>query len=83
MSVSLSSADKPRQSASVDKDASLAEVLDAYLAGLHAGTAPSQEELLARHPDLAGDLKECLASLAFIRQAALPATTAGAANPAR
>jgi WD40 repeat protein/serine/threonine protein kinase len=67
-------------SPSVDKDASLAEVLDAYLASLHAGTAPSQEELLARHPDLAGDLKECLASLAFIRQAALPATTAGAAN---
>jgi WD40 repeat protein/serine/threonine protein kinase len=67
-------------SASVDKDACLAEVLDAYLATLHAGTAPSQEELLARHPDLAGDLKECLASLAFIRQAALPATTAGAAK---
>jgi serine/threonine protein kinase/Tfp pilus assembly protein PilF len=58
-------------SAAVDKDASLAEVLDAYLAGLHAGTAPSQEELLARYPDLAGDLKECLASLAFIRQAAV------------
>jgi WD40 repeat protein/serine/threonine protein kinase len=67
-------------SASVDKDASLAEVLDAYLAGLQAGTAPSQDELLARYPDVAADLKECLASLAFIRQAALPATTAGAAK---
>jgi serine/threonine protein kinase len=47
----------------------LAEVLDAYLAALESGTPPDVDELLARYPDLAGDLRECLASLAFIRRA--------------
>jgi tetratricopeptide (TPR) repeat protein len=54
---------------SVSKDLKVAEVLDSYLAGLKAGTAPKPETLLAEHPELAEDLQECLASLAFIRQA--------------
>jgi hypothetical protein len=54
---------------SVDRDDRLAEVLDVYLAALEGGTAPDVDELLARYPDLAGDLRECLASLAFIRRA--------------
>src|SRR5262245_12683246 len=58
------------QPTTMEKETRLAEVLDAYLADLEAGTAPGPEELLARHPDLAGDLKECLASLAYIRRAA-------------
>lgn len=31
-------------------------VLDGYLAALQAGAAPSQDELLEQHPDLATDL---------------------------
>ena len=54
---------------SMNREGRLAEVLDAYQAALQAGTPPDVEELLARHPDLAGDLRECLASLAFIRGA--------------
>ena len=41
----------------MEKETRLAEVLDAYLAELEAGTAPGPEELLARHPDLAADLR--------------------------
>src|SRR5205823_13596767 len=55
---------------SADADARLAEVLDHYLACLESGAAPSRDELLARHPDLADDLDACLASLGFIRRAA-------------
>jgi serine/threonine protein kinase/Flp pilus assembly protein TadD len=62
---------------SVDRDDRLAEVLDAYLAALEAGTPPDMEELLARYPDLAGDLRECLASLAFIRRAEVRASGPG------
>jgi serine/threonine protein kinase/Flp pilus assembly protein TadD len=59
---------------SVNRDDRLAEVLDAYLAAQEAGAPPDIEELLARYPDLAGDLKECLASLAFIRRAEVRAS---------
>ncbi len=54
---------------SVDRDDRLAEVLDAYLAAHEAGTPPDVDEFLARYPELAGELRECLASLAFIRRA--------------
>jgi eukaryotic-like serine/threonine-protein kinase len=56
-----------------DLDARLVQVLDDYLAALQAGTAPDRDELLARHPELADDLNECLTSLAFIHRAAKPA----------
>src|SRR5262245_40490439 len=56
-----------------DRDLRLSQVLDAYVAALRAGTAPEQSALLAQHPDLAEELRECLASLAFLRQAATPA----------
>lgn len=46
----------------------LVQVLESYLAACQAGTAPDQHELLARHPELAEDLKDCLASLEFIGQ---------------
>ena len=52
----------------------LVEVLDAYLAAAQEGTAPSREELLADHPEMAEDLEACLASLEFIRQASLTAS---------
>lgn len=53
-----------------DANASLTQALDAYLEAVEAGTAPSEEEFLARRPDLADDLRACLASLSFIRRAA-------------
>jgi tetratricopeptide (TPR) repeat protein len=62
---------------SVDKDLRLTQVLDAYLAGLPKGTAPDPNELLAQHPDLADDLRECLDCLAFIHEAARPADADG------
>jgi WD40 repeat protein/serine/threonine protein kinase len=49
----------------------LAQALDAYLAALQAGTPPDKEEFLARYPELAEDLEACLASLEFIRRAAV------------
>ncbi len=52
----------------------LVEVLDAYLAAAQEGLAPTREELLAAHPELAADLETCLASLEFIRQASLSAS---------
>jgi WD40 repeat protein len=52
----------------------LVEVLDAYLAAAQEGRAPTREELLAAHPELAADLETCLASLEFIRQASLSAS---------
>jgi serine/threonine protein kinase len=51
----------------------LVEVLDAYLAAAQEGRAPTRDELLADHPELAEDLEACLASLEFIRQASLSA----------
>jgi serine/threonine protein kinase len=49
----------------------LARALDAYLAAVQAGTPPDKDEFLARYPELAEDLEICLASLEFIRRAAV------------
>jgi hypothetical protein len=62
-------------------DDRLAQVLDGYLAAVQAGTPPDRDELLARHPELAGDLRECLASLEVIRRAAVSPAPEGAATP--
>jgi serine/threonine protein kinase len=51
------------------RDLCLAKVLDEYLAQVRAGSAPAPAELMALHPDLAGDLQECLACLDLIREA--------------
>jgi hypothetical protein len=48
----------------------LAQVLDDYLAAVQRGAAFDRSALLAAHPDLAEDLKACLASLDFLRTAA-------------
>src|SRR3954465_14555294 len=66
--------------AAADADASLVRVLDDYLRAVEAGAAPPQEEFLARHPHLADELRECLASLAFIRHAS-PAVSSVADTP--
>jgi serine/threonine protein kinase len=52
-----------------ERDTLVVEVLEDYLAALEAGTAPSRQEFLAQHPDLAEQLEACLASLDFIRRA--------------
>ncbi len=52
-------------------EARLVEVLDAYMAAAQEGHAPTKDELLADHPELAEDLEACLASLEFIGRASL------------
>jgi WD40 repeat protein/serine/threonine protein kinase len=52
-------------------EARLARALETYLAALQAGTPPDKDEFLARYPELAEDLEACLASLEFIRRAAV------------
>jgi serine/threonine protein kinase/tetratricopeptide (TPR) repeat protein len=47
-------------------------VLDDYLAALRRGETPDKLALLARHPELASDLRECLGCLDLIQQAAVP-----------
>lgn len=42
-------------------------ILDEYLEALKRGTAPSRDELLARHPDLAPQLRACLEGVEFLR----------------
>lgn len=44
----------------------LVEVLDQYMADLAAGRAPSRQELLKRHPQLASRLNACLDGVDFI-----------------
>src|SRR5262245_29122278 len=52
-------------------DDRVARILDEYLAAQRAGNAPTKEALLARHPDLAAELADCLASLSFLQQGRL------------
>ena len=54
--------------------------LELYLAALQAGHRPSREAFLADHPDLVGDLAQCLDVLEFIHSAARIGTT-GDATP--
>ncbi len=52
------------------RDLRVSKVLDEYLDQLRDGAPPAVAELMARHPDLADDLHECLACLDIIHQAA-------------
>ena len=49
--------------------AKLVSILDEYLVDLKAGQAPSRQDLIARHPELAAQLEACLAGLEFIHGA--------------
>jgi len=54
----------------------VSQILDDYLAAVQRGAAFDPSALLAAHPDLAEDLKVCLASLEFLRTAS-PAAQLG------
>jgi WD40 repeat protein/serine/threonine protein kinase len=67
--------------AETESEVRLAGVLEEYLAAFHAGNPPDKEELLARHPELAEDLAECLTSLEFIRRTTLLPASSAASRP--
>jgi tRNA A-37 threonylcarbamoyl transferase component Bud32 len=51
-----------------DTASALVRVLDEYVSQLKEGRAPSKDELLAAHPELAGELESCLDALDFIHR---------------
>src|SRR6516165_3694242 len=55
-----------------DREQRLYEVLASYLEAAEAGRAPSRAELLARHPELAGELASFLDARERPAQAAAP-----------
>ena len=74
-SQAVNSDDSPTGAYQVEESASeLVRVLDQFLTDLQAGRAPDRQQLLAAHPELAGQLEQCLAGIAFIHQAAQPAS---------
>jgi outer membrane protein assembly factor BamB len=46
----------------------LAQILDQYLADLQAGRAPDASALLAAHPELADQLRQCLSGIDFVHR---------------
>lgn len=62
---------EPNPSVSAADDDRVAEVLDAYLEQQEQGTAVSQTEFLAAHPDMAEKLRRCLQSLDFMQHASV------------
>ncbi|MDB5305772.1 MAG: serine/threonine protein kinase [Phycisphaerales bacterium] len=59
---------RPIDSSEADDPRLLAAVKE-YMAALDAGRKPNRQELLARHPDIAGELSACLQGLSFVRAA--------------
>jgi eukaryotic-like serine/threonine-protein kinase len=72
---------------SAEQTAQVLRVLEDYLAELERGGRPQPDELLARHPDLADQLKVYLDQLDLLHEAAVRFRVAeppdGAATPAR
>jgi serine/threonine protein kinase len=58
----------------------LVKILDDFLAAVQRGEPPDRTALLAAHPDLAEELETCLASLDFIRCAAVSGSDDGLAS---
>ncbi|HMC10295.1 MAG TPA: serine/threonine-protein kinase, partial [Pirellulaceae bacterium] len=51
---------------SLEPSPQLLQILESYMEELENGSLPNPEELLARHPQLAEELRGCLASLEFL-----------------
>jgi tetratricopeptide (TPR) repeat protein len=68
---------------SAHDDPRLAEALDEYCAALRRGEAMSREQFLARHPEVAEGLRECLACLDLMEQAADSEGGAGTDGPGK
>lgn len=60
-------------------DPRVVAAMQEYLAAIEAGGYPNRREFIARHPDVAEELSECLQAMAFIQSAApgITAATAG------
>ncbi len=69
------------QRAEPGADPRLARALEEYRGLLEAGAAPERSAFLARHPDLAEALAECLSGLEFVHAVA-PAVSGAAAEAA-
>jgi eukaryotic-like serine/threonine-protein kinase len=66
-----------------ERERRLEEVLAAYVRAVEAGAAPEREELLARHPDLAGELREFFTNQDAMRQLAEPMRAVIRGGPAQ
>src|SRR5947209_615013 len=64
-----------------DREQRLYEVLASYLEAAEAGRAPSRAELLARHPELAGELASFLDARERLTQAVPPPPAPPAGAP--
>jgi serine/threonine protein kinase/Flp pilus assembly protein TadD len=60
----------PRQSLPPGEDPRLVAALEEYLAAQETGETPDRDRFLARHPEIAPALADCLKGLEFIRTAA-------------
>jgi WD40 repeat protein len=64
-----------------EREQRLQSILVAYLEAVEAGRAPGRDELLARHPEVAGELAEFLDSREHIARAAAPLRPAVGPSP--
>jgi serine/threonine protein kinase len=67
--------------ADADEDPRLLAAVQEYMAALESGKRVSRQELLARHPDIAKELSDCLDGLAFVHSAAAKMQDPGAGHP--
>src|SRR5687768_2873598 len=58
------------RTADESEDPRVTRAVEEYLAAAAAGRPPERDVFLARHPEIAGELAECLDGLEFIRAAA-------------
>jgi serine/threonine protein kinase len=70
----------PQPASTVD-DPRVLEALQEYQAALDAGQQPNRQELLARYPEVADALAECLDGLALVRSAASDLSGGTAISP--